>query len=57
MVDLTEIVTKIRRTYKGELIFCAIDNHNHKRGKSFDLLYSAKSIGELRAFMKEKGLK
>ena len=52
---MTEIATKVIEFKKG-IRFCAVDNHNHKTGKTYDVIYSAKTPQQLYAYLIQKGI-
>lgn len=52
---MTEIQSKIIEFQRG-IRFCAVDNHNHKNGKTYDIIYVAKTQRQLNSYMIEKGI-
>jgi len=52
---MTEIIVRPILFIKG-IFFCAIDNHNKKSGRSFQIIYKSKNPNIVRDFMIEKGI-
>lgn len=52
---MTEIQT-IEMEENGETVYCAVDNHNLKKGKKFQVVYKSPNSGQLEAFMIQKGI-
>lgn len=52
---MTEIQA-VEMEENGKTVYCAVDNHNLKRGKTFQVIYKAKNLRQLEAFMIQKGI-
>lgn len=44
------------RCMDGVVYCCAVDNHNHKRGKTFSVIYKSINPRKVKDFMIEKGI-
>lgn len=53
---MTEIESQKIEIRKGVFRFCAVDNHNHKKGKTYTIIFRAITARELNDYLVEKGV-
>lgn len=56
MVCVTEIKVEKIEIRREVFRFCAIDNHVKKKGRTYDIIYKARTSGPVTRFMIEKGI-
>ena len=53
---MTELVYRAKKDRRGEISYDVVDNHNKKKGKSYDVVFETKSFKELQSYVMTKGL-
>ena len=53
---MTELVYRAKKDRCGQISYDVVDNHNKKKGKSYDVVFETKSFKELQSYVMTKGL-